>query len=97
MTNPEVKFLYIFDKTNPHNGGYTIAYAPALFETKGQRTSKMYEVAVAYCSKKDSFDRKIGRELAFDNFQAGQTILVPAGLAGRDYVVPFLKEMFKYF
>jgi hypothetical protein len=39
--------------------------------------SEWVEVAAAYCSPRDQFSRRIGRELATKRFQEGHTMIMP--------------------
>ena len=57
----------------PYNG-VTIAYR----KTQDPRNNRMVEVAVAYCSKYDTFVKKRGAELAMKRFLDGETITIPA-------------------
>lgn len=55
-------------------GGATIAYRPA----NNNRNCRMVQVAVAYCSPNDHFNRKLGSAMAVEKFLNGETILVQA-------------------
>lgn len=90
MVANRVRVVHFFDKTDP-KGGVTVAYR----KTSEHNSSNMVEVAVAYCSSKDSFSKKIGTGLALQNFEAGSTILVPARVSGTDdFTIPILEDMF---
>lgn len=72
-------------------GGVTIAWR----KTSDTKNARMVEVAVAYCSPADTFTKKIGKELALDNFYSGQTVLVPARSWKSDDTIPHnLRNMF---
>jgi hypothetical protein len=77
---------------NPENnrGGVTIAYR----KCSDWRNTKMVEVSVAYCSSKDSFNKKIGVQLAVDRFMNGNTIMVPVRIRHDDTIVGNLLQMF---
>lgn len=60
-------------KGMPYNG-VTIAYR----KTEDSRNNRMVEVAVAYCSKYDTFIKKRGAELAMQRFLNGETVTIPA-------------------
>lgn len=91
----DINLLYHFDKEDPRSGGYTIAYRAAPGYV-GRKAGKMVEVAVAYCSEGDVFSKKIGRELAIQNFFDGKTICVPAMAYGEDMLHTCLREMFSW-
>lgn len=80
-----VGVVHVYDKTNP-KGGMTVAYRKATQYKSGF----MVEVAVATCSEKDSFSKKIGTLLALGKFADGETILVPIrGLLCNDENIAF--------
>lgn len=87
-----IQLLYHFDRENPDRGGYTIAFRKSSPYTSG----KMVDVAVAYCSDGDRFDKKIGREIALTNFYDGKVIQVPALAYGEDDLHDCLREMFTW-
>ena len=89
-----IQLLYHFDREDPRAGGYTIAYRPSYYA--GRKTGKMVDVAVAYCSEGDVFSKKIGRDLAINNFREGMVIQVPALLYGDDYLHTCLRAMFSW-
>lgn len=87
-----VSICYAFDKSNPQ-GGATIAYRKA----GDFANTKMVEVAVAYCSKYDTFTKSIGRAAALKLFHSGKTILVPARTGNDDeWMIRNLRDMFWY-
>lgn len=67
-----VGIVHIFDESNP-KGGMTVAFRKVSPFAKGT----MVDVAVATCSKEDSFSRKTGTKLALESFFNGQTIALP--------------------
>lgn len=78
-----------------HNGkgGVTLAYR----KTSEYESSNMVEVSVAYCSRFDTFSKKIGTENALRNWKAGLRIMVPARTGKDDYTIPHnLRDMFWY-
>lgn len=77
---------------NPEDnrGGVTVAYR----KCSDWRNTKMVEVSVAYCSSKDSFNKKIGVQLAVERFMNGNTIMVPARDKTDDTIVGNLLQMF---
>ena len=87
-----IQLLYHFDRENPDYGGYTIAFR----KSSAYKAGKMVDVAVAYCSEGDRFDKKIGRELALQNFYAGKIVQVPALAYGEDVLHDCLREMFTW-
>lgn len=90
MVANRVRVVHFFDKNDP-KGGVTVAYR----KTSEHNSSNMVEVAVAYCSPKDQFSKKIGTELALDYFNQGRAILVPARVSGTDdFTIPILEDMF---
>ena len=59
--------------------------------------SRMVEVAVVYCSKHDSFNKKVGRELVAKQFMQNKVVMVPARSKHADHTIPYnLLEMFWY-
>lgn len=91
-----IELLYHFNRENPQLGGYTIAYRPSKGYAGRNKFGKMVDVAVSYCSKGDTFSKKIGRELAIDNFNNGRYITVPALAYGEDELHSCLREMFTW-
>jgi hypothetical protein len=73
-------------------GGYTIAYR----KSSPYRSGKMVDVAVSYCSEGDTFNKKIGRDLAISNFYDGKFVQVPALAYGEDDLHDCLREMFTW-
>jgi hypothetical protein len=76
MTNDLTRIVYLFDKHNA-KGGVTIAYRPMIYDSKGFPQGIFAEVAVAYCNPKDTFSRKVGRELAEAMLAEGKSIKLP--------------------
>lgn len=73
-----------------NRGGVTIAYR----KCSNWRNTRMVEVALAYCSPKDSFNKKIGVQLAVDRFINGNTVMVPVRHGHDDTIVGNLLCMF---
>lgn len=67
-----VGVVHIFDECDP-KGGMTVAFRKVSRFAKGT----MVEVAVATCSKEDSFSRKTGTKLALEAFFNGEVIQLP--------------------
>lgn len=67
-----IGIVHVFDEDNP-KGGMTIAFRKVSPFAKGT----MVDVAVATCSKEDSFNRKTGTKLALESFFNGDTIQLP--------------------
>ena len=87
----DLQVLYIFNKNSTTAGGFTVAYRYA----NGYESCKMVELAVSHCSTGDTFSKKIGRDLAIDNFTNGKTIMVPANVyRDREMMHGYLKNMF---
>lgn len=68
----DIRVLHVFNKRRP-NGGFTVAYRPR----SNYNNSKMVECAVSTCSAGDTFNKRIGAQLALDNFANGRTIDLP--------------------
>lgn len=75
-----------------HTGGYTFAWKRASEFVKG----RMVEVAVSFCSPRDTFCRKIGANNALTNFENGNTILLPVGDSDSAVIVEKLRKVFYY-
>jgi len=67
-----IRILHVFNKHRPH-GGFTVAYRPC----SNYKNSKMVECAVSTCSVEDTFNKRIGTQLALDNFANGRTVDLP--------------------
>lgn len=89
--NPLVRYVYFFDKLNPH-GGVTIGYKPVLHDSKNYPQGIFAEVAIAYCNPKDQFSRPMGRQLVTDMLDEGQSLLMPIYSLGAP--VGFFRNMF---
>ena len=76
-----IKTTYIFDREGgtPY-GGATIGWR----YTSDRKNSKVVEVSVIYCSTKDVFSKKEGRELMLRAFQRGNTCLLYTSPSPRD-------------
>lgn len=79
---------------NPHYpfGGLTVAFK----RCSPYKSGKMVEVALASCSDKDSFNRKVGSQRALELFFSGRTVELPllhSGADPRDLNV-IVKELF---
>lgn len=85
-----IQICHAFDPFN-NKGGVTIAYSVA----NDFRNTRMVEIAVAYCSPHDIFNKKIGTRIAVDRFLAEETIWVPARTGNTNAEVPYnLRKMF---
>lgn len=89
MADHDIRICHGYDPED-NRGGVTIAYR----KCSGWRNTKMVEVSVAYCSNKDSFNKKIGVQLAVDRFMNGNTIMVPVRIRHDDTIVGNLLQMF---
>lgn len=67
-----VGLVHIFDVDLP-KGGLTVAFR----KVSPYKSDTMVEVAVATCSDKDTFSRKIGATVALQKFYEGETIELP--------------------
>jgi hypothetical protein len=83
-----IRICHSFEPDVP--GGVTIAYRKA----NEFNNCRMVEVAVAYCSPHDVFNKKVGARRALDNFLDGATVLVPARTEGDHSIVWNLRRMF---
>jgi hypothetical protein len=52
-------------------------YYPRTYAYKHPYGSNWVEVSAAYCSPKDQYCKKTGRELALKRFEEGHTMLMP--------------------
>lgn len=86
----DLKIIHIFDFY--HNfGGATVVYR----KCENYKNSRMVEVAVAYCSPHDTYNKKIGIALAVEKYCNGETIVVPARTRNSDdTIVDNLRAMF---
>jgi len=73
-------------------GGYTFAWRRTSEFVKG----RMVEVAVSFCSPRDTFCRKIGAYNALTNFDNSNTILLPVGNEDSAKIVENLRRVFYY-
>lgn len=89
MLDHDIRICHGYDPQD-NRGGVTIAYR----KCSDWRNTKMVEVSVAYCSSKDSFNKKIGCQLAVDRFMNGNTIMVPVRDRTDDSIVGNLLHMF---
>jgi hypothetical protein len=71
--------------------GATIAYR----RVTNTKNNRMVDVAVSYCSKHDSFNKKVGARLAMENFRDGKTVSVPVRQNNSDeQMIENLRQMF---
>jgi hypothetical protein len=85
--------IFICHGFNPfkNKGGVTIAYSIM----NDFKNTRMVEVAVAYCSPHDVFNKKIGTQIAVDRFLNNETIMVPARTDKSNSGIPdTLRKMF---
>lgn len=73
-----------------HKGGFSFAWRRCSEFAKG----RMVEVAVTFCSPRDTFCRKIGAINALALFEEGNTICVPVGDEDAATIVERLRWMF---
>jgi hypothetical protein len=81
-----INILHVFDRLQPLAGGVTIAYKKA----SEDRSCRMVEVSVAYCVPGDSYNKKIGIDLAVQRFLDGSTVTVPARVNKDDETIPMI-------
>ena len=67
-----VGLVHVFDEDRP-KGGLSIAFR----KVSPYKSGKMVRVAIATCSKEDSFSRKTGAKQALEMFFNGKTIDLP--------------------
>ena len=89
MTDFDIRICHGYNR-HDNRGGVTIAYR----KCSNWRNTRMVEVSLAYCSPKDSFNKKIGAELAVDRFINGNTVMVPVRYGHDDTIVGNLLAMF---
>lgn len=75
---------------NSHKGGYSFAWRRCSEFAKG----RMVEVAVTFCSPRDTFCRKLGAVNALSQFEEGCAICVPVGDVDASVIVERLRWMF---
>lgn len=76
------------DGTN--KGGFSFAWSRCSDFASG----RMVEVAVSFCSPRDTFCRKIGATNALRNFYDSRTILLPVGSSDSAEIVHNLRRVF---
>jgi hypothetical protein len=80
---------------HPNNGGLTIAYIPP--ESK----ANVIRISIAWCSRKDNFEKKIGAYVAAKAFESGFSIPFVLGKKGnyaaqlRDLFTPIVNAAFR--
>jgi hypothetical protein len=67
---------------------FTVVYRPCL----KSGSPKMYEMAVAVCSPKDTYVRRVGTQLALTRFEDGEVMILP--LAHRADAETAIRYMF---
>ena len=77
-----VNVVHVFNPVHPY-GGLTIAFRKV---KPNQRSTNMVDIAVATCSYADTFNRKIGTEIALTKWFNCETIQLPLsdGLPNED-------------
>lgn len=74
-----------------HYNGVTIAYR----RVTNTKNNRMVDVSVSYCSKHDSFNKKVGARQAMANFLNGNSISVPVRQNNSDeQMIENLRQMF---
>ena len=68
-----VSVVHVFDKEHPY-GGLTIAFRKA---KPNQVSTNMVTCSIVTCAYQDTFNRKVGTELALRNWFDGETIDLP--------------------
>lgn len=89
MKDLDIRVCHGYDTQN-NRGGVTIAYR----KCSNWKNTKMVEVSLAYCSSKDSFNKKIGTQLAVDRFVNRNTVQVPVRFGHDSTIVGNLLQMF---
>lgn len=87
----KVKIMHCFDKNSilyPEYNGVTIAYR----KLSPYKNCRVVELAVAYCSQYDQFEKKVGARLAMERFNAGKTIVFPIDRPDTDADISFCIE-----
>lgn len=87
-----VVLKYIFNRMRP-KGGLTVAYR---LDKPERKNSLMVEIATAYCSEHDTFNKSYGAQLALDNFFSGRTMFLPLASPTRDFIDDNLDQMFDW-
>jgi len=89
MIDHDIRICHGYNR-HDNRGGVTVAYR----KCSNWRNTRMVEVSLAYCSPKDSFNKKIGVELAVARFLDGYTVMVPVRHGHDDTIVGNLLAMF---
>lgn len=87
-----VRVVHLFDKSSAQ-GGLTIAYRPQICDSKGYPKGRFADVALAWCSPRDRYDRKLGELIALRKLELGECVLLPLYDIG--HPVRELKAMFE--
>lgn len=87
--NSGIGIVHVFDECK-HKGGLTIAFRKNVPE---HVSTNMVEIAVATCSRADTFSRKEGTRLALSKFEDGYTVTLPLSTGHKD---EDLADLIKY-
>lgn len=86
----DVHVVHTHGYQQPLKGGFTFAWRRCSEFARG----RMVEVAVTFCSPRDTFCRKIGTLYALSNFENGSTIQLPVGSEDSAEIVEKLRYIF---
>lgn len=91
VSNPileDIKYVHVRNGLGGYS--YTFAYVKVLAGGK----SKFVDVAVAVCSPKDQFNKKVGREIATNLLLSGSSLRLPLAIDGDQFIAAQLHGMF---
>lgn len=80
---------HVYDREHPW-GGFTLIYGPSNPGIKG----KMLDIAVAHCSVSDNYNKRVGIDIAFNNFVEGRFISLPVASTNEEATHFILEYMF---
>lgn len=86
-SEPPVSYIHIQNGLMGYS--YTLAYRKVLGSN-----SKFVDLAVAVCSPKDQFNRKVGREIATQRLEQGIFMTLPLAADGDRFIAAQLWGMF---
>lgn len=83
--------VHLVHNTFGGKGGFSFAWR----RNSEFASGRMVQVAVSFCSPRDTFCRKIGAYNALANFDNGDTILLPVGDEDSAIIVWRLRKLFE--
>lgn len=89
--SPNYKIRYVYVRQGLGGYSYAFAYRKVLHRAGG----KFVDVAVAVCSPKDQFSRKVARTLCLERLNGGTYITLPLAIDGDKYIDAMLHGMFQ--